>query len=273
MADEPNPHHPSVYSFGETDLAARRLELVSRIFDPASEAFVAEALAATRPRLALDLGCGPGFTTRMLSRIGSPRRVIGMDRSESFLEWARAAAGGAEEYVGGDVLELPLRFGGGGERPDLIYARLLASHLDRPEQAISGWVGELAAGGFLLVEEVEGISTEVDVFERYLKVVAGMLSHHGNELYVGPRLAEARWEGDVAVEINRTVEVTPRVGNAARMFCMNLANWRHDPYIEATYSRREIGLLATELEELLDRLDRGSIVWRIRQLALCRRPA
>ncbi len=63
----------SVYSFGETDLAAERLRVVSEVFDPTSEAFVSESVRG-RPRLAFDLGCGPGFTTRLLSRIARPER-------------------------------------------------------------------------------------------------------------------------------------------------------------------------------------------------------
>src|SRR5215203_735719 len=81
----------SVYSFGETDLAAERLRVVSEVFDPTSAAFVSETVR-NRPRLALDLGCGPGFTTRLLSRIARPERTVGVDRSESFLGRARASS-------------------------------------------------------------------------------------------------------------------------------------------------------------------------------------
>ena len=48
----------SIYSFGETDLATERLRVVSEIFGPTSEAFVSETVR-NRPRLELDLGCGP----------------------------------------------------------------------------------------------------------------------------------------------------------------------------------------------------------------------
>ena len=185
----------SVYSFGETDLAAERLRVVSEVFDPTSEAFVSETVR-NRPRLALDLGCGPGFTTRLLSRIARPERTVGVDRSESFLGRARASSVAREEYVAADVAMEPLRVAGIGERPDLIYARFLASHLPEPERAISGWAKTLEAGGLLLVEEVEGISTEAAAFEEYLKMLSEVLARHGNELFVGARLATARWGDD-----------------------------------------------------------------------------
>jgi trans-aconitate 2-methyltransferase len=79
----------SIYSFGETDLAADRLRVVAQVFDPNSEAFVSETVLE-RPRLAVDLGCGPGFTTRFLSRVPRSDRTVGVDRSETFLSRARA---------------------------------------------------------------------------------------------------------------------------------------------------------------------------------------
>ena len=91
-----------------------------------------------RPRLALDLGCGPGFTTRLLSRIARPERTVGVDRSEAFLSRARASSAAGEEYVAADVAVVPLQIARLGERPDLIYARFLASHLPEPEQARLG---------------------------------------------------------------------------------------------------------------------------------------
>ena len=78
---------------------------------------------------------------------------MGVDRSEAFLSWARASSVTGEEYVAADVAAVPLRIRSIGAQPDLIYARLLASHLPEPEQAISGWASELEAGGLLLVEE------------------------------------------------------------------------------------------------------------------------
>ena len=259
----------SVYSFGETDLAAERLRVVSEVFDPTSEALVSESVQG-RPRLALDLGCGPGFTTRLLSRIARPERTVGMDRSEAFLSRARANSAGRVEYVAADVTAVPLRIAGIGERPDLIYARFLASHLPEPEQAIFGWAKELEAGGLLIVEEVESISTEVAAFDEYLKIVSEVLAQHGNELFVGTRLATTRWDDDLRIEVNRAAEVRPSTGQAARMFSMNLPTWRHDPYVDATYPPDELTRLSAELGGLTALAETGQIVWQMRQIPLRR---
>ena len=261
----------SIYAFGETDLAAERLRLVSEVFDPTSEAFVSETVRS-RPRLALDLGCGPGFTTRLLSRIARPEKTVGVDRSEAFVNRALASAAGSEEYVVADVAA-PMRIEGLRERPDLIYARFLASHLPEPERAITCWAKELEAGGLLLVEEVESISTPVAAFEQYLKIVSEMLAHYGNELFVGSRLATARWNDGLRVEVERTAEVRPNTGQAARMFSTNLPNWRHDPYVEANHPPDKLERLAVELDRLTGSAEKGRIAWRMSQIALRRHPA
>jgi hypothetical protein len=165
-----------------------------------------------------------------------------------------------------------LRIAGISSQPDLIYARFLASHLPEPEQAISGWAEELKAGGLLLLEEVDSINTAVAAFDEYLKMVSEVLAQHGNELFVGARLATTRWV-DLRIEVNRTSEVRPSTRQAARMFSMNFPNWRHDPYVTATYPSDRLERLVTELAELTGFVETGRIVWQMRQIALCRLPA
>ncbi len=61
-----------------------RLAFVADLFDESSRAFLSEAVGF-RPRLALDLGCGPGHTTRLLAEVLRPGRVVGVDRSVNLL--------------------------------------------------------------------------------------------------------------------------------------------------------------------------------------------
>jgi trans-aconitate 2-methyltransferase len=260
----------SIYSFGETDLAAERLRVVAEVFDPTSEPFVSGAVR-NRPRLALDLGCGPGFTTRLLSRITRSDRTVGVDRSEASLSRARASSIAGEEYFAADVAVLPLGIAGIGAQPDLIYARFLASHLPEPGQTISGWAKELEPDGLLLVEEVEDISAKVAAFDEYLNILSQMLAWHGNELCVGARLATTQWNTDVWIDINRAKEVRPTIRQAARMFSLNFSNWRHDPYVEAAYPSDKLESLAIKLERLTASAEAGQIIWRIRQICLRRR--
>jgi hypothetical protein len=65
----------TAYLFGDGDAAARRLELLARLFDAPTRAFVRQA-GAGRRGLAFDLGCGPGFTTHLLADELECERVI-----------------------------------------------------------------------------------------------------------------------------------------------------------------------------------------------------
>ncbi|PWT81449.1 MAG: hypothetical protein C5B58_09845 [Acidobacteria bacterium] len=267
MGDDDGVKPGSIYSFGETDLAAERLRIVSEVFDPTSETFLCETVLKP-PRLALDLGCGPGFSTRLLSRVTSPARIIGVDRSEAFLCRARAGTLTGEEYVAADVGGMPLRIAGVRAQPDLIYARFLASHLAEPEKTISGWGRELEPGGILIIEEVDSISTNVAAFDGYLKIVSEVLAQHGNELFVGSRLAAIQWDVDLRIQVNRSTDVRPVIRQAARMFSMNLPNWRRDPFVEATYPPEKLESLAVELDRLTAFADTGRIAWKMRQISL-----
>jgi len=67
------------YAFGDGPTAARRLDLLADLFEPASRTFLErvaglDGLAGRRPGLAVDLGCGTGHTTRLVAEVLRPAR-------------------------------------------------------------------------------------------------------------------------------------------------------------------------------------------------------
>src|ERR1700754_1705417 len=56
------------YSFGDSPTAADRLAVMARVFEPEMRVFLAK-WSHLSPELAIDLGCGPGYTTRLLAEI------------------------------------------------------------------------------------------------------------------------------------------------------------------------------------------------------------
>ena len=102
---EPTFEIATTYAFRDGDLAASRLDMVARIFDKPSREFVAAATAdlTAAPNLAVDLGCGPGHTTKLLAAITGAGRTIGLDNSEHFLELARAGAAPGVDYLRHDL--------------------------------------------------------------------------------------------------------------------------------------------------------------------------
>ena len=60
------------YLYGDSDVAAERLGIVAGIFRETTRAFLEETVRE-RPALAIDLGCGPGHTTRLIQDVTGAR--------------------------------------------------------------------------------------------------------------------------------------------------------------------------------------------------------
>ena len=273
------------YAFRDTEAAARRLALVADVFDPGSRAFVHDQVAArgqSNVRLAVDLGCGPGHTTRLLGAATGAARTVGLDTSAAFLATARAAAGDAAgptgdlglEFVRHDVRRVPFPARASGA--DVGYARLLLAHLADVPTVIGGWLGQVAPGGVLLLDEAESIETDQPALASYLDHAARLLAARGALLYAGGVLEPAL--GDLAtrestppfqVDHNSTDQVSPPVSVAAAMFTLNLAVWRADPLFRDR--QPELDRLAADLDMLARAPEHtGRITWTMRRVALRR---
>ena len=97
---------PPGYAFGDSGLAARRLSLLAETFAETSAAFMRESVQ-TRPQLAADLGCGPGYTTRLVADTLDPVRTVGLDNSENFLADVRTSASANVSFHLHDLTEAP----------------------------------------------------------------------------------------------------------------------------------------------------------------------
>jgi trans-aconitate 2-methyltransferase len=257
---------PAAYQFGDTDLAAERLLRLADVFNPSSREFLA-TLADRMPRDILDLGCGPGHTTRMLADVFPQANVVGLDSSPHFVELARRAAVPRVTFTVRDVTQ-PLP----GGPYDLAYCRYLLTHLPGVEEAINRWSGHLRGGGLLVVEENEWIRTGQPAFAKYLEIVAGMLAAKRQMLYVGAQLARIeRWErADVRSSV--VAPVTATAPAAAAMFLPNLATWREQPFIRQHHSSGELDRLHGDLQQLAaSPMEQAAITFGLRRLVLERR--
>lgn len=111
------------YLFGDSELAAQRLRLLAEVFAPSTRAFL-ERLTLAAPRRILDVGCGPGHTTRTVAEIFPQAAIRGLDCSPQFISLARAATQDRVSYLVADATsDLP------GGPYDLVYCRYLLTHL------------------------------------------------------------------------------------------------------------------------------------------------
>ncbi|MDA8359471.1 MAG: class I SAM-dependent methyltransferase, partial [Actinomycetota bacterium] len=171
------PAPDSTYTFGDTDVEAARLALVSEIFGPTSEELLAQAVARP-PALAYDLGCGPGHTTRLVAKATGATLTVGLERSEAHLVRARAGAPDGVRFVAWDVGDLPFPAG----PADLAYARLLLAHLEDPVTVASSWATQLNVGGLLVIDELEWIATDHPVLQAHLHLASSLVATTGAQM-------------------------------------------------------------------------------------------
>ena len=252
------------YLFGDSDEAKRRLELVAEVYAGSSRALLRDAVSF-HPKLAVDLGCGPGYSTRLLRESLDCDQVVGLDNSEEFVRIASQASTARLSFVLHDVTKIPLPVG----PADLLFCRLLLTHLSQPLDMLHKWGTQLRRGGLLLVEEVEWIRTSNPLFCEYLGIVEEMLADQGNQLYVGPLIDT--FEDSRRLRRRAGAVRTLRVSNcdAARMFLLNLRTWQHRSFIRDNYAPRTIANIGAELSALVEASSAGSeIEWGMRNLVL-----
>jgi len=252
------------YTFGTSQAAADRLENIAAFFNPLASCFVGEWV--TRPvKVAADLGCGPGFTTAMLRRSTAAGTTVGLDIAADFLATAQHQHPHCH-FLLHDVTRTPFPI-----VPEVIYARFLLSHLRDPVAVVNSWVSQLAVNGVLLVEEVEAVETQVEVFRRYLATNEALVASQGAELFVGEALAEGSYDADI---LCNDVLVLPVPDNqAARWFEPNTRTiWRDSELVRTLVGDQMIEATADELAQLASGGEKASnITWHMRRVVLRRR--
>jgi trans-aconitate 2-methyltransferase len=251
----------STYAFQDTDQARQRLQILAEVYAQSTREFL-QRLKPTS-RLAIDLGCGPGYTTRLLAETLAVEQVVGLDASERFIAYAQEGASSPISFFCHDVTAVPFPVG----PADLIYCRLLLTHLQNVPEVIARWATQLHPAGLLLLEEVEWIQTRQPTFSRYLQIVDALLKHQENRLYIGQFLHELPEVPLLERRQSQVQHVQVTTANAARMFLPNLRTWRNQPFIQEQYSPAELNQLEEELIRLLKEDHKtDDIAWGLRQM-------
>src|SRR5439155_9036108 len=90
----------------------------------ADAAIMLERIGVGEGWACLDLGCGPGGITALLSaRVKPSGRIVGLDADVAFLEHARVNAAPNVEFIAGNAY----RTGLAGGTFDLVHMRFIAS--------------------------------------------------------------------------------------------------------------------------------------------------
>jgi ubiquinone/menaquinone biosynthesis C-methylase UbiE len=234
------------YTFGDSDLAAQRLERLARVFEPGSRALL-ERFARVDGALALDLGSGPGFTTRLVAEHVRTERVTGLEQSPKLLEQARRVHGSERvSFAPADVSVPPFPT----PPAALIYSRFLLTHLRNPEAVIRSWASAAEPGALLILEETAELTGKHPAFPRYYALVERMQQHYGQRMYIGRELA-ALAECPEWSLVSAEIPVFPLpAADMARLHFLNVGTWSKDPFARDNYREAELSELAAELERI-----------------------
>lgn len=240
---EPKQH----YTFGDSDLAAQRLRLLAETYEPSTRRWLAE-LALPRGTSVIDLGCGPGYTTRVLADELAPARLIGLDRSEQLLALARQVVpdSARAELIQHDVTLSPFPV----PPADILYARFLITHLREPERVLQAWSDATAPGGFVVLEETASMEAEHPALARYYELVAALQAHYGQRLDIGKSLTALAAGTPLTVVRSEARVLELDASRMARIHAMNLKTWRTDPYASTAFDAAELDRLDTRLQAI-----------------------
>jgi ubiquinone/menaquinone biosynthesis C-methylase UbiE len=145
----------------------------------------------------LDIGCGPGGITGLLSeRVGPTGRVVGLDMDEQFLAHARAHAPVNVEFRHGDAYGSDLPAG----TFDLVHLRFIASTAGDPEHLIREAMRLTRVGGVVALQEPDASTLNCHpphpAWERLKTALLGAFAGVGADLTLARALyALARQAG------------------------------------------------------------------------------
>ena len=249
------------YTFGTSEKAAARLEQMAAFFNPLAADLI-KAHLPNRLKLALDLGCGPGFTTAMLSNCTGADEAFGMDNSASFLSIARTKFPKLR-FVEHDITVTPFPL-----MADVMYVRFVLSHQREPVELINKWTTQLKDNGILVVEELEDIDTEVQLFRDYIVTNARLVASQGADLFIGTKISTGKYCVETLLNDRRIIPVENR--QAAKWFYPNADSiWKESDVVRGIWSLKDIERISTALSHVAVSTDpRSEITWKMRRIVL-----
>jgi trans-aconitate 2-methyltransferase len=241
------------YTFGDNEEASRRLRLLAEVYEQETR----DLLNAVRSEyngcgfeVALDLGCGPGWSTKLIEVTLKPKRTIGLEASEAYVEEARINQPQLE-FIRHDVCKTPFPI----RNADFIFCRFVLTHLSSPHSAIKTWAHAARLGALLAIHETEALHSTHPALLRYYEMLAQMQKHNGQELNVGALLTGAFTDTDWTLLYNESVILQKSARDMARLHLANLRNWGRDDFAVHAFDQREID----KLEHQLGAIATGSI--------------
>jgi SAM-dependent methyltransferase len=254
------------YTFGDAGEASVRLRRLAELYEPESRELLTRG-GCRSPRVAVDLGCGPGWTTRLVYGVLQPRRTVGIDASAKFIDEARANHGKELEFYVGDVTEgrFPVA------APDVLFCRFLLTHLSQVSDTLAAWAQAADPDATLFIHETESLETENPAMDRYYELVGRMQEHYGQALYMGGLLTAFVERSGWRVVESRRVMLEKPAQKMAELHLSNLRTWKSNTFAKEAFDGREIDALEKSLERIVSGEDDAGVVVNAARQIIARR--
>lgn len=258
-----------VYTFGDNREASRRLQRLAEVYDQETRDLLNAAqseFGGRRVEVALDLGCGPGWSTHLIEATLSPKRTVGLDSSDAFI--AEACMNQPQlEFMRHDVLMTPFPVG----NADFIFCRFLLTHLPSPHAALESWAHAARSGALLAIHETEALHSTHPAFLRYYEMVAKMQKHYGHELNVGALLTDAFKGTSWSPVYSESVVLEKSARDMAQLHLPNLRTWGRNDFAVQAFDRHEIDQLEIELGLIASGSIEAGVVYNTAKRIVARR--
>lgn len=178
------------YAIGGGLEGKRRLDLLAEIMRPTTRRLF-EEVGVGPGQACLDIGCGGGHVTLDLAELVGPTgQVTGVDVDHAILELARhdATTAGVENVVFQAMDARSIEDG-----PfDLIYARFVLSHVERPDELLDHLATLLSDGGAMVVEDIDFSGCFChpldQAYDRFVELYVAAVEAGGGDANLGRRL-------------------------------------------------------------------------------------
>jgi SAM-dependent methyltransferase len=183
-----NETYSGRYPLERRDGEIARLLVQSEAMAPDTDAML-DRFGTMDGWLCLDIGCGPGSITDLLSaRVGPAGRVVGLDKDAAFLAHARRGAPDNVEFRLGDAYASDLPSG----VFDLVHMRFVASTAGSPGRLLREARRLARPGGIVALQEPDGSTLNCDppcpAWDRLKSAVLAAFKGVGADLELARRL-------------------------------------------------------------------------------------
>jgi len=183
-----------------------RLKLLSKVLLPTTSRLL-KAAGLAKGMKCLDLGCGGGFVTALISdMVGDSGEVFAIDADDEILNLARADA----QSEGRSNIQYAKLDASEGHREnyyDFVYARFLLTHLPKPQRCLESMIRSCRPGGKVVVEDIDFTGNfcypESQAYQRYTELYQQVVTLRGADANIGFKLpAMFRSAGVRDVQVN-----------------------------------------------------------------------